>query len=221
MGTSSIMEPCCIENALPRLLKRHPLATWQSNGDILFSHIIKAVSWLAGNRLIVFLVMPVVNIEVLRVLAWYWRRGWLGGGVAILTASDQTELIKNELPAEMPCTIAAHDSVKECLLQIRGETAIVVVQGALLSQVTPGHYQYVTYAGNDMEQVDMLCASATAMLTNAVRKAEKAKARKTKKQTKQKDNEEQNQGVVAEEKAAEADTQAAAGEAETPGVAQS
>ncbi len=91
----------------------------------------------------------------------------------MLTATDEAELIKNELPAELPMTISNHTSVVEPLLIITGEKKTVVVQGALLPIVTPGHYQYVTYCGNDQEQIDMLTASALSLLRTASRKKDK------------------------------------------------
>ena len=170
--TSSIQEPCCIENTLPRLLREHALATWQTNGDVTFDKLMKAVGCLAGDAITVTVITPSIDIAHLRYLRWLQQRGWLKE-LRVLTATDQAELVKNELPAELPMTISNHTSVVEPLLIITGEKKTVVVQGALLPIVTPGHYQYVTYCGNDQEQIDMLTASALSLLRTASRKKDK------------------------------------------------
>lgn len=177
--TSSIQEPCCIENTLPRLLREHALATWQTNGDVTFDKLMKAVGCLAGDAITVTVITPSIDIAHLRYLRWLHQRGWLKE-LKVLTATDQAELVKNELPAELPMTISNHTSVVEPLLIITGEKKTVVVQGALLPIVTPGHYQYVTYCGNDQEQIDMLTASALSLLRTASRKRIR-RARKPKK----------------------------------------
>lgn len=169
----TIMEPCCIEHSLPRLLKSHPLAVWQTNGDVKFDNIMKAVSCLAGDVITILLVVPVVDVAMLRFLAWFFRRGWLQQ-VSILTTADQSELIKNELKG-YAVKVAFHDSVKEGFVEITGEKGTVIVQGELFSKVSPGHYQYVTYSGRNAEQIRMLDASVKSLFKAATVKNKRAK----------------------------------------------
>ena len=129
METFSIMEPCCIGHQLPQLLKKYPLATWQSNGDVTFDKLMKAISCLAGNSLTVKIVIPTIDIPMLRLLLWYRQREWLKE-VAILTKDDQTALMRSQLGMDFPLTARHHDSVVESLLVIEGEKATVIVQGA-------------------------------------------------------------------------------------------
>ncbi len=170
--TFSIMEPCCVEQKLPQLLKKYDLATWQSNGDVIFDKILKSVSYLAGNELKVMVVTPTVSLEMIQVLCWYQRRGWLKE-LNILTANDQSTQLRPEFPADFSCTIRNHQNVVESLLMIEGEKATVIVQGALLGVVTPGHYQYTTYYGTDSERISMLMASAISLFRISRKKAKK------------------------------------------------
>ena len=172
METFSIMEPCCIGHQLPQLLKKYPLATWQSNGDVTFDKLMKAISCLAGNSLTVKVVIPMIDIPMLRLLLWYRQREWLKE-VAILTKDDQTALMRSQLGMDFPLTARHHDSVVESLLVIEGEKATVIVQGALLSVVTPGQYHYTTYVGTDQERIDMLVSSAWSLFRLAGRKGGK------------------------------------------------
>ena len=75
--TSSIQEPCCIENTLPRPLREHALATWQTNGDVTFDKLMKAVGCLAGDAITVTVITPSIDIAHLRYLRWLQQRGWL------------------------------------------------------------------------------------------------------------------------------------------------
>lgn len=164
-----IQEPCCIENSLPRLLRQQPLCPWQTNGDVTFDKILKAVAYLAGNAITMLFVVPVVTHPMLHFIAWLWRRGWLSE-VRILTTADQEAFIRQELPKELKATIAHNAGVKEGFFRIDGEDGTVVTQGALLTAVTPGHYQYLTYAGRDKAQIDMLASSIEAMFRVSLKK---------------------------------------------------
>ena len=74
-----IQEPCCIEQILPRTLKWDENTFWQTNGDVTFGLVMKAVSYLAGNEINVKVVTPVFSLRMARFMAWYWRREWLKG----------------------------------------------------------------------------------------------------------------------------------------------
>lgn len=81
-----IMEPCCIERTLPMLLRKNSgWMPWQSNGDITFAHILKALACLAASPLEITLVTQNISLPILRTLKWYHQRGWLNK-LTILTA---------------------------------------------------------------------------------------------------------------------------------------
>ncbi len=147
----SFIEPCCAEKQLPLLLREQSFVPFQTNGDVTFEHFIKALSCLAGNEITIILATPSINVDMLRVLAWLSRRGWLKE-LHIATASDQAQLVRTEL-AELKETLHCyhHERIAESMLIIEGETASVVLQGYLSMEVTPAHrfyYALLTTSGS-------------------------------------------------------------------------
>ncbi len=171
-------EPCCIERTLPILIRQYGYLPWQSNGDITIEKIMKAVSHLAGNALSISLCIPVIDIATLRLLRWYFNRGWLQQ-LTILTTDDQAELIRTELSTNLPVTIANHTSVTDTstLLVIKGELQTVIVQGPLHSTITttPTRENFTTYAGNDSERIAQFTDTLTSLIRVATRKRGKKK----------------------------------------------
>ena len=190
MEQIGMMEPCCVERTLPMLLrKNNGWLPWQTNGDVTADKILKAVAHLAGNEIRLTVVAVSVDVALLRTLAWYFRRGWLKS-LTVLTQHDQSELVKNELkdyiaavePVETSATAAtstcsvsafAHPDVTDDMLIIEGEEQTVVVQGRLLTEVTPGHCQYITYVGTDADRIQQFTATATSKIKVASKKKSK------------------------------------------------
>lgn len=170
----NFQEPCCIERTLPMLIKEYPFCTWQSNGDITFEKIIKAVSHLAGTNLDITLLLPNVELHILRVLDWYRRRGWLKS-LTIVTTTDESATIRKEFPTDFPVEILSHKSIIDSLLIIRGTDGHALVQGPL--HATPSNKptveRFTTYVGNDPEQIAMLTATTSSRLANLRRKKKK------------------------------------------------
>lgn len=136
------IEPCCAEYQLPLLLENKSFAPFQTKGDVTFEHFIKSVSYLAGNNIDITLVVSSIDIDMLRVLAWLFRRGWLNN-LQILTKDNQSDLINKELSdytSNVKCYY--HSSVSDHLLLISGEVAKVAIQGYLSSSVSPAHRFY-------------------------------------------------------------------------------
>lgn len=177
----SIMEPCCIDSKLPKLLRQYQWLPWQSNGDITIDKILKAVSHLAGNRLDVTLCVPQLEVESLRVFRWYQQRGWLQS-LTILTAADQGDMIRNELPKELELTVADSDMVTDSMsmLVMKGEKATVVVCGPMLQVVTPGLCSYTSYVGNDQDRIGQLTDAVMSRIRVEVAKKARKAAKKGK-----------------------------------------
>ena len=197
-----IMEPCCIERTLPMLLRKNSgWMPWQSNGDITFAHILKALACLAASPLEITLVTPNISLPILRTLKWYHQRGWLNK-LTILTAPAAGETPDapdaQEAPAppvepaavpQQPTTsidpaneipgldleVLTHTDVTDDLLVITGAKATVIVQGRLLPEVTPAHYNYVTYCGNDPERIAQFTATTNAQIKVARKRLNKTK----------------------------------------------
>lgn len=177
MEQIGMMEPCCVERTLPMLLrKNNGWLPWQTNGDVTADKILKAVAHLAGNEIRLTVVAVAVDVALLRTLAWYFRRGWLKS-LTVLTQHDQSELVKNELKDYIAAVEpVAHPDVTDDMLIIEGEEQTVVVQGRLLTEVTPGHCQYITYVGTDADRIQQFTATATSKIKVASRKKAKKAA---------------------------------------------
>lgn len=173
----NFQEPCCIERNLPLLLREYPLCTWQSNGDVTFEKIIKAVSHLAGSSLEITLLLPKSELPILRVLAWYQYRGWLKS-LTIVTTTDESNNIRKEFPQDFPVEILSHKSIIDSLLIIRGTDGHAIVQGPLHATPSkkPTVERFTTYVGNDPEQIAMLTATTLSRLASLRRKKKKAEA---------------------------------------------
>ena len=140
-----IQEPCCIEQILPRTLKWDENTFWQTNGDVTFGLVMKAVSYLAGNEIHVKVVTPIFSLRMARFMAWYWRREWLKG-FSLLTKEAVGSDVWAELRemGDVVGDVVTHKNVKEGMIIIKGEKATVIVIGDLLSEVDAGLRNYIT-----------------------------------------------------------------------------
>lgn len=172
MNNFGFQEPCCIENTLPILLRQYGLVTWQSNGDVTFEKIMKAVACMAGNELNIIVAVPVIDVPMLRYLRWFQQRGWLKA-LTVLTQKQQTGLIRGEMLTGIPLTVRSHKSITEGVLIIKGEKQTVIVQGSLHSGVVAAMEYYTTYCGNDADRIAMLTNTVNARLQVLKRKTEK------------------------------------------------
>lgn len=184
MEKFNYQEPCCIERTLPQLLKKYEWMPFQTNGDVTVEKILKAVSHIAGNNLDITICLPAIDVIILRIFAWYHKRGWLKS-LTILTATDQSELIRNELPKELTLTIVDSADIPDNygLLVIKGEQSNVIVNGPLYAAVTPGICSYTAYFGKDPDRISQLTDTINARIRvaeakkkNAAKKAPKKSA---------------------------------------------
>lgn len=182
MEKFNYQEPCCIERTLPQLLKKYEWMPFQTNGDVTVEKILKAVSHLAGNNLDITICLPAIDVIILRIFAWYHKRGWLKS-LTILTATDQSELIRNELPKELTLTIVDSADIPDNygLLVIKGEQSNVIVNGPLYAAVTPGICSYTAYFGKDPDRISQLTDTINARIRVAEAKKKKAAKKASKK----------------------------------------
>lgn len=141
------IEPCCAGRQLPPLLASQRIVSFQTNGDVTLEHFVKAVSCIAGNKLRIELMVPSVDVDMLRVFAWYGRQGWLSS-MSFLTAADNAALVFSELHgsvAELLC--CRHSKVTDGMIAIHGENGTVVLQGHLSASAEPGYRFYSAVFG--------------------------------------------------------------------------
>lgn len=162
------IEPCCVGRELLALLKEMPVVPFQTNGNVTLEHFMKGLSEFAGNELEITLAAPVIDIPMLRMLAWYYRRGW-AKKVVIMTKENQKELIAQELQG-FAFTTVVNPEMSEGTLVMKGEIKTVVIQGEILGEVVPkGCKHYTGSITNDKEMLSMMLDT----LTMQIRKAEK------------------------------------------------
>lgn len=132
------LEPCCIENQLPQLLRRElGNALFQTNGDVTIEKLMQAACCMAsGGFGEYWIVVREADIVLMRTLAHWIDRGWIRR-LCLLTETDQRTLVASELGTErMKLTdygwregLAA--SQLFCCI---GERETIVVQGEMMLQ---------------------------------------------------------------------------------------
>ena len=132
------LEPCCIENQLPQLLRRERgNALFQTNGDVTIEKLMQAACCMAsGGFGEYWIVVREADIVLMRTLAHWIDRGWIRR-LCLLTEADQRTLVASELGTErMKLTdygwregLAA--SQLFCCI---GDRETIVVQGEMMLQ---------------------------------------------------------------------------------------
>lgn len=167
------MEPCCVGRELLALLKEMPVVPFQTNGNVTLEHFMKGLSEFAGNELEITLAVPVIDIPMLRMLAWYYRRGWTKN-VVIMTKENQMELIAKELEG-FAYTAVVNPEMSEGTLVMKGELKTVVIQGDILGTVAPkGCKHYTGSITNNKEILGMMLDTLEMQIRKAEREAEKS-----------------------------------------------
>lgn len=96
MKQTNIIEPCCIQNQLPRLMRSAKSGCFYSNGDWGAQKLLFATTLLVPGDTVSVLLMPSVDVYFCRYLHENYTR-WPVGSICICTKEDCTELVKNEL----------------------------------------------------------------------------------------------------------------------------
>jgi len=171
------MEPCCIGRELPQMLTQGgtPVLPFQTQGNVTLTDMLKGLSSHAGNALSITLAVPVITLPMLRVLAWYHRRGWLKD-LTILTRQEQTDLITPELQG-IPHEALANSEMGEGTLVIRGELKTVIIQGDIIGEVVPRQCkQYTACISSNPTLLANFLDTLTLQLRNARRAEAEAEA---------------------------------------------
>lgn len=158
---SNLIEPCCCERQLPRLLKDYNgRAACFTNGDVTVLHWFKAVSYLAGGSHQLTLVVRQPDIKLLRWVKDWLQRGWTTR-VMLTTATDARELVAAELEGLTDSVSVATDTtVGDELIAFEGEKGVVVVAGRMLTAPQPGLTVYALYHHHDRGMMgDLLSAT--------------------------------------------------------------
>ena len=149
------IEPCCIDNQLPRLLRQSDghAAMFQTSGDVTLEHMIKALMPMVGDRpRVLTLALPVVDDDVIALLQRYMRLEWVAHLNLILPAPAEAEsqsqaqllsqLERIGVPMQQITVALVGDATTLGLLVFTGDRATAVVQGQLESSVRKGLHLY-------------------------------------------------------------------------------
>lgn len=180
------LEPCCIENQLPQLLRRERgNALFQTNGDVTIEKLMQAACCMAsGGFGEYWIVVREADIVLMRMLAHWIDRGWIRR-LCLLTETDQRTLVATELGTErMKLTdygwregLAA--SQLFCCI---GERETIVVQGEMMLQAATSA-RVTAYSASVGPNSRMLATDspAASLIDNlrALLRASKRRKRKT------------------------------------------
>ena len=92
----NVIEPCCIQSQLPRLMEEAKQGVFFSNGDWGVEKLMSAVSYLVDECATVVLLMPSVDVFFCRTLVKWLSRNWMDC-VILATKEDCGVLVSNEL----------------------------------------------------------------------------------------------------------------------------
>ena len=142
------VEPCCIDNQLPRLLRQSDghAAMFQTSGDVTLEHMIEALMPMVGDRpRVLTLALPVVDDDVAALLQRYMRLEWVAH-LNLITSQPLSELqpqLERIGVAMDRITVAiVTDATTLGLLVFTGASATAAVQGQLESSVRKGLHLY-------------------------------------------------------------------------------
>lgn len=179
------LEPCCIENQLPQLLRQERgNALFQTNGDVTIEKLMSAACCMANSGFGEYwIVVKEVDVVLMRFLRHWMNRGWIRE-LRLLTEGDQAALISSELgdgrmkqvdyawreglsAAQMFCCV--------------GDRETIVVQGEMLLMAAASP-QVTSYSATLGPNLRMLAADgpAASLIENlrAILRVSKRKARK-------------------------------------------
>lgn len=176
------IEPCCAERQLPALIREsRGLCFFQTAGDVTIEKLFQATASLVSNDpKAMLLVVPEADLQLLRFLAYAFRRSWLRA-LLLLTQTAQRELVETELqPYLQAVHYAADPMVLDGLyvvaseqLRVKSEELgaqsgekkkVLILQGPILSHPDPSLCQYVACLTTSNDTVRQASDAAVAKL---------------------------------------------------------
>lgn len=177
------IEPCCAERQLPALIREsRGLCFFQTAGDVTIEKLFQATASLVSNDpKAMLLVVPEADLQLLRFLAYAFRRSWLRA-LLLLTQTAQRELVETELQPYLPAVhYAADPMVLDGLYVVASEQLRVksedlagaqggekrkalILQGPILSHPDPSLCQYVACLTTSNDTVRQASDAAVAKL---------------------------------------------------------
>ena len=155
---ANIIQPCCTEQQLTRLLREEKghAVTFQTYGDVTLEHLMKAVMLMSGDRpRTLTLAVPSLTDTMMHVVGRYLKLEWVTT-LRLLTAEPLTDvqglaaIVGCDVATLMPrLELAADAMAQDGLLAFSGPNGMVVIQGRILDAVTPGLTLYTGVFGRE------------------------------------------------------------------------
>ena len=131
------LEPCCIENQLPALLRREKgNALFQTNGDVTIEKLMQAACCMAsGGFGEYWICIREVDVVLMRFLRHWMQRGWIRE-LCLLTVGDQREMVASELGEDLMKHVdyGWREGLGLEAFCVVGDRESMVVQGEMLLQ---------------------------------------------------------------------------------------
>lgn len=181
------LEPCCIENQLPSLLRREKgHALFQTNGDVTIEKLMSAACCMANSGFGEYwIVVKEVDVVLMRSLRHWMQRGWIRT-LRLLTVVNQRDFVATELGEGLMAHVEYgwREGLGLEAFCVVGESESLVVQGEMLLQPRTEAVMtaYTAAVGPNTRMlgsdgaVGSLIENLRAVLRLQKRKAEKGKA---------------------------------------------
>lgn len=142
------IEPCCCERQLPHLLREQKTAFFQTSGDVTVKHLMKSVGCMVENGSTMWLMMPSVDVGLMRMIRHWFDRGWTQK-LWLLTREYCGDVVRAEMTAVIQqhtgqdvLMLGSDEGVSGGLLAFSDGKKTVVIQGEMLQEVVPGMKMY-------------------------------------------------------------------------------
>lgn len=147
------VEPCCVDNELPRLLRQSggSAVLFQTSGDVTLEHLMKAVMLMVGDRpRVMTLAVPSVDAEVQTLLQRYLRLEWVAR-LRLITAESAPIAAQQLLSIGVDrgrLQLSIVDDARPLgLLMFSGPNGTVAIQGQIEPTTHKGLHLYAALFG--------------------------------------------------------------------------
>jgi len=147
------IEPCCVDNELPRLLRQSggSAVLFQTSGDVTLEHLMKAVMLMVGDRpRVMTLAVPSTDAEVLALLQRYLRLEWVAR-LRLITSEPEPiaaqQLLSMGVDSARLQLSIVDDARPLGLLMFSGPNGTVAITGQIEPTTHKGFHLYAALFG--------------------------------------------------------------------------
>ncbi|MBR1377969.1 MAG: hypothetical protein IJ557_02440 [Bacteroidaceae bacterium] len=173
---TNIIEPCCIQNQLPRLLNHYGSGYFYSNGDWGTQKLLFSVSMLIPDPAVTVLLMPSVDVGFCRYLLQCLQRHWMQA-LCLCTADDCTDMVNTELAGYADKVLyAVRPNLRVGLYVRYNHFDVLAISGPM--GVDNEHlfcqYSYITQCAINSDTVHQLLSPTVSLFVSAAKEQQRA-----------------------------------------------